>query len=398
MQQQLMAASISEASKQCYLRNLRTLQKLHPGMSVEDMLINPTVVIDTIQKKYPNPQTRKAMSAAIKALFKHCPQLAAKYHAQAAVWNAFHSTQDQTIAARVMNSEMTEKERDSWVSWDHVLSKQRELSNKNYASDEHLLLSMYTLIEPLRQDFGNVAIIPSMPRNINELEGNYMVVPHQGPATIILSRYKTQGSYGVYHRELPVQLTDIVRASLQKQPRGWLFLNNRGEPFKSNNAFTQWSNATLERIFRKRLSVTTLRHSFISSIDFNRSTPMQLMRTSRNMAHSLVQQQLYRRRPVLEGEAHEDVRNSGIVLKVDGPVPTYAQPAQSTQSSHPSQPPRVAPAAPAVAPAGAPAPPTQVPRIPRQRLDIRPRRILKRNKPSAHPKPASDKRFVTVTL
>lgn len=293
-----MAAPISEQSKKCYLRNLRTLTtKVVPGHSIEEVIQHADTSIAQIQKKYENTQTRKAMAAAIKALFKHVPSLKTKFPTQADAWNAFHAAQDRIISTKVMNSEMSERERANWVEWADVIAKQRALARDAYGSDEHLLLSMYTLIEPLRQDFGNVAVIPAMPRNMSDLgEGNHIAIPEQGPGTLVLSKYKTQGAYGIYTRDIPAELADVIRASLRRKPRGWLFVGARGKPFPLHT-FTIYSNKLLQTIFGKKVTVTTLRHSFISNIDFNQSTPSQLMRTSRNMAHSLIQQQLYRRRP-----------------------------------------------------------------------------------------------------
>lgn len=300
LEQVLLSAPIGKTSKRCYISNLKILQRYFPDKSMEDILAAPDSTIAVICDKYKNPQTRKAHAAAIKALFKYTPELQCKYPAQHAKWSMFHTTQDRVIATRVMNAEFSDREKTNWVPWDEVLRKEHHLSQTEYGSMRHLLLSMYTHIEPLRQDFGNVQILLTMPKSVSNLTCNGVVVPSKGPGTLILSKYKTQNSYGVYRRDLPESLTEIIRKSLEDTPRGYLFIDIHGKPYTSSNSFTKYSNKILRDLFAKRFTVSMIRHSFISNIDFNSSTPMQLIQTSRNMAHSMMQQQLYRRMPNAE--------------------------------------------------------------------------------------------------
>ena len=300
-----MHAPISTSSKMCYLRNLRTLQKLVTSKTLDEILLHPESVISLIKNRYENSQTRKAMAAAVKAVYKYVPDLRTKHPKQFMLWNAFHAAEDKVISTRVLNAEPSDRERENWVEWCDILAKENELSRLAFGSTEHLLLSMYTHIEPLRQDFGDVAIIPEMPRSTRDFMGNHLIVPDTGPATLVLQKYKTEHAYGVLKRQLTGDLTSIIRASLRLQPRGFLFVDARGNPYTKSNSFTKFSNRVLERLFHKKCTVSMLRHSFISNIDFNQSTPMQLLQTCRNMGHSLVQQQMYRRNVLLDSTPRE---------------------------------------------------------------------------------------------
>ena len=74
-----------------------------------------------------------------------------------------------------MSAELTERERVSWVDWSEVVAAERELRETEYASWDHLMLAMYSLIEPVRQNFGNVALLESDPGGAQAV--NFIVMP-----------------------------------------------------------------------------------------------------------------------------------------------------------------------------------------------------------------------------
>ena len=151
----------------------------------------------------------------------------------------------------------------------------------------------------LRQDFGNIRVLrgrPAIPKAYEQ--HNYIVIlPNGSDGELTLNKYKTSSKYKTLTRQIPDKLIRVILASLRKQPRDYLFVDDRGLPYTKKNSYTKYSNRILQKIFNKRVTVSTLRHSFISSIDFNASTPRDLFEKSRNMAHSIAMQQLYRKKP-----------------------------------------------------------------------------------------------------
>jgi hypothetical protein len=70
--------------------------------------------------------------------------------------------------------------------------------------------------------------------------------------------------------------------------------------------------------------VSLLRHSFISSTDFNEATPKELIQKAKNMTHSLLMQQMYRRRLPTEKKVPEAVvernhQNHSVIQYDHGP-------------------------------------------------------------------------------
>lgn len=292
----LRAESLSESSKTQYLEKLATLSK-HMGKSLEYMVDHPTEVVAALKQRYPsNTLTQRAFVVAIKALFIHNGDLKVTKAAQFQQYSEAQSEMSQAVTERYHAAQPSDKERRNWVPWPEVLAKERELAAREFGSTAHLVLAMYCLIEPLRQDYGKLRVL--VDRQPPEgAAGNYLVInPECTRGRLVLNTYKTAKSYGRYERDLPPALLAVIKASLLTSPRAYLFVDESGQPYRIKNSFTKFSNRILRRIFGKNFTVSLMRHSHISSIDFNASTPGELIEKSRNMAHSLHMQQLYRRK------------------------------------------------------------------------------------------------------
>ena len=69
--------------------------------------------------------------------------------------------------------------------------------------------------------------------------------------------------------EMPPQLADLLRYSIAKNPRSWVIVNNKGEPF-SNNAFLKFVGTSLKKAFDgKVVSVDIIRHTASNWLDQN---------------------------------------------------------------------------------------------------------------------------------
>jgi len=185
----------------------------------------------------------------------------------------------------------TEKQKEGVLKWEDVLKKREELGEKEFGSKKHLLLSMYTYIPPLRQDFNEVKIVSRAPR---KSVGNYLVLG-ENVSKLVLNEYKSASHYGKFETELPKELVKIIRDSLKKNPRRYLFTDLEGKPYKEANSFTVFSNRALKEVFGNMcVSVSMLRHSYISSLDFNNLTEGEKKEIAGSMAHSVSQQGRYR--------------------------------------------------------------------------------------------------------
>lgn len=285
---------LTEKSKSVYISQLNRLSVV-TGRPLENMVRKPNSTYQRITAQYDNPRSLRTMIVAIKSLFKHNPSLRCEYPDAWDRWHAKFKSVDAVVTDEVMRGEPTQRERENWVRWADVVAKERELARTQYASDPHLLLAMYTLIEPARQDYALVALTSSPPAD--QTRGNFIIVPATGDLTLVLNDYKTAKTYSTYTRVLPDGLAAIIRASIQTRPREWLFTMRDGSPFTNKTSFIHYTNAILKRLFGRNFTVRMMRHSYISEgIDFANSAPGDLFEAAKHMHHSVAQQQLYRRK------------------------------------------------------------------------------------------------------
>jgi len=155
-------------------------------------------------------------------------------------------------------------------------------------SIQKLLIGFYTHIPPVRADYFATQIIP-----FGELptEPNY-IFHEAGKSRLVITDFKTSKIYKEISHDLPDELHRQLVLSLASSPRKYLFINKNGEPF-TRNGFTKWAGEQLFQLSQKGLTLTMLRHIYISSLDFN-SPPSMLIEIGKKMGHQLSQQMLYK--------------------------------------------------------------------------------------------------------
>jgi hypothetical protein len=152
-----------------------------------------------------------------------------------------------------------------------------------------LLLGFYTHLPPVRADYFATQIIP-----FGEIPTSPNYIYHDANQShLVITDFKTSRIYKEITHDLPLPLHSQLVLSLALQPRTFLFVNKFHEPF-NRYTFSHWANQQLETIFKKGLTLTMLRHMFISTIDFNNSTPEQLQIIGNQMGHHISQQLLYK--------------------------------------------------------------------------------------------------------
>jgi len=153
---------------------------------------------------------------------------------------------------------------------------------------DHLLIGFYTYLPPVRADYYATQIVKQgeKPTEPNYIEWN----PDR--SRVVITDFKTARLYKEITNDLPSELHRSLTISLTNQPRTYLFVNKEGNPF-TRNGFSIWASNRLLAIFQKGLTLTMLRHIYISSLDFN-LPPSTLKQIGDKMGHHLSQQLLYK--------------------------------------------------------------------------------------------------------
>jgi hypothetical protein len=177
-----------------------------------------------------------------------------------------------------------------------------KMKNENNTSSDkfdlikqHLVLNLYYLIPPLRNDYVGCMVVETLPFFIDTTK-NYIILSQK---KLLLNRYKTQKHYGNKEIELSDQLLDIVKEYMVTRTRLYSELINNNEllltkylkPMNQVN-LTQFLN----KIFKKKVSSTMLRKSYISSKYESEHSVNQMEADARTMGHSVgTQQSTYRK-------------------------------------------------------------------------------------------------------
>ena len=67
---------------------------------------------------------------------------------------------------------------------------------------------------------------------------------------------------------------------------------DRTRPY-DRNGFSKWANKELKQIFKVPITLTTLRHLYVSTLDFNTTRAIDLERIGNSMGHSIAMQKGY---------------------------------------------------------------------------------------------------------
>jgi hypothetical protein len=175
------------------------------------------------------------------------------------------------------------------VKWDDLES---QLKNLPLGSYERLLLAMYTMIPPVRADYGEVRINP--PQSfIKTKKTNYLIISEKS-GQLVIRDFKTVGRYKEIKHDLKDDLLKEILASLHAEPRNYLFVmkSNSSKPY-DRNGFSKWANKILQDLFHVPITLTSLRHIFISTLDFSKMRVLDMERVAHEMGHSIAMQKEY---------------------------------------------------------------------------------------------------------
>jgi hypothetical protein len=193
-------------------------------------------------------------------------------------------------------------------TYESLLSKVDDLIKKENWFDA-LLLGMYTLIEPLRSNYGSVKLTTTEEEHLKNIEEKQN---HIYKNKIYMFDLKTNKDK-IYEQELPDKLINIINNTLILHKRNYLFLNNKLENM-DNRQFSLYANNRLRKIINNpNFQLTDFRHLKINSIDPNLST-REKKAIAKNMNHSLEMQDQYRQ--LNKEEKFENKTNKEIDILV----------------------------------------------------------------------------------
>jgi hypothetical protein len=160
-------------------------------------------------------------------------------------------------------------------------------------SFERLLIAFYTLIEPVRADYYATELLkPDASGGLKDsAEDNYIIL-YDTTAQLIVKDFKTKRKYQKIENTLPPLLLDELHASLKKYPRDYLFvMDDKKTPF-TRKLFSNWACRTLSRVVGKDMTLTALRHNYITD-KMHSTSAAEMVDVAKKMGHSRAMQRVY---------------------------------------------------------------------------------------------------------
>lgn len=201
-------------------------------------------------------------------------------------WKEIERANWKPIAEHYDKNTPTELQKEKLITLEELDSIRRTLEAGSF---ERLLLAFYTLIEPIRADYFATEIINS--EDETPTEENYIVL---SSGKLIVKDFKTKTRYEKIENTLSAELLNELKESLKKQPRKYLFTqpDNKNQPF-TRKLFSNWACRVLTRVLKQPMSLTVLRHIYITHKIQNKTSAIELIDIASKMGHSRLTQRVY---------------------------------------------------------------------------------------------------------
>jgi len=225
------------------------------------------------------------------------------------LYSDYHKELSKKQEDSYLDNVKTEREEKNWISRkdidEKICSIKKEISNKKSKNtkrclidkeQQHLVLNLYTLLPPLRNDYVLVKVINQDAEDETCLDTKYNFI-NLKTKNLLLCSYKTDKFYGIKKIELSEQLFDIIvnwEANKKdyfkdKLSHDFLLLNTtNGTPMK-HNTLTKYLNKIF---YPKKVSSTLLRKIYLSEKYPVTITFREQMLDSYVMGHSIGTQKM----------------------------------------------------------------------------------------------------------
>jgi hypothetical protein len=201
-------------------------------------------------------------------------------------WIDINNENEQPIIQRRLENKPTDKQLAKGghqLTFSQIIEKRDSLPSGSY---DKLLLSMYTMIPPVRADYFATQIVHN---DEIPVEKNYIRIISPDNIECVITDFKTAKTYRQITHKFTPELIAEFNSSLEKYPRSYLFTNNKGEPH-TRNSFVLWTRRHLTKLFATDFTLVFFRHAFVTDFINNKisssTTDAEIKEISDKMGHS----------------------------------------------------------------------------------------------------------------
>jgi hypothetical protein len=277
-----LATSLGATSQNQYAKKIVQWVS-YTDKSLEYLINNKEHALE-ILKEAPIKQTATNHHVYISAIVGYLTHIVKKED-KIKEWKEIQRENWEPLSEHYAKNEPSEKQKDKIIEWSKIEEVRESLEEGSF---ERLLLSFYTLMEPIRADYYATEIISEGEESKEE---NYIKLTDQ-TAHLIVTDFKTKQKYNKIENTLNEQLYRELMISLEKYPRKYLFVMDKEKPY-TRKLFSNWACRTLTRVLKQQMTLTVLRHLYISE-KIKEETPLhELKEIAKKMGHSRDMQRVY---------------------------------------------------------------------------------------------------------
>ena len=283
-------STLSASSKTLFSKKLEAWISLLPRGTLLKLICDPEQSIKALEEApditHSNANHHIFLSAVI-ALLKHEKPKGTTIKERADLlsrWLPYQKSNSKPLFDHYLEEKPTAKQEGKNISLSEIIACRDKLP----AGPERLLFGFYTHLDPVRADYFETEIVRE---GETPTSANYIVMGSK--ARIVLTDFKTKKTYEKIEQELPAVLRSELEADLAARPRRYLFKKPDSplEPF-DRNGFSGWGCRTLTRHLGTPMTLTALRHIYIS--ERGDRGLKELDRMAKNMGHGLSMQRGYK--------------------------------------------------------------------------------------------------------
>lgn len=283
------SSELSDKTKQNYRDYFSALNTRSNGVALSDVATNPSKYIPLFKKWFEKDTTLKVYISAIQGVFRYNPKFKETHMAHYNMWAEAFKAVKEKVDERYENNKPTERQEAGYVPLEDLIKARDKLEGNDI---RRLLLGMYTHLRPLRCEYARVRIYRSKVPDNNK-EANYIVLKGKTKANLVIGFFKTRKHHDPFDIDMPAALVEDLHKSLESDPREWLFVDSRGQPYTSA-LYTKWTMRVFQGIFERPLTVALIRHAYVNVIDFNTLSIKDKKEIATSMGHTVETQDRYR--------------------------------------------------------------------------------------------------------
>lgn len=273
------------------------------GLELDVYLRKYAKVMKDLQKKYPN---KKTLSLTVYSIITVLEATKGKKLVITKYREKFKELGEQ-ITKENESVLKSPKEVENWTSRAEIHDKIKELKEALEGKEgaqlfdayqRYLVLNLYTLIPPLRNNFVDAVVYQDFSTDITiQDHRNYIFLNEK---ILILNKYKTKGTYGILRIDLPQELIEIISGWMRIRTTIYNVLDGRRELLFHTRKRTPMTSKNLikylNRIFGKKVSTSMLRKVYLSEKYPAVESSNEMRKDATIMGHSVYTQQLVYRK------------------------------------------------------------------------------------------------------